>query len=230
MNQLKSICIEIMPCINLKIININIYIYVAIRHLDLGTIWTIRCKSSNLKKKLDIYHCKKMMVTHIRNFLYEHLTIEKTVERRIEGFCSGVSNRIGKREEGDEMRPPARFPARGTRLSIMSRTSYRQGLHLHSASRFRGWPPVRNGPPARVTSIPWLRLSSLAEITIPVSLVWKKKSDECHRYIVTLSWGDAERRAEAGVARPWWPRRVWEPSDLAIFLRRSNITSWEFTE
>lgn len=32
------------------------------------------------------------------------------------------------------MRPPARFPARGTRLSIMSRTSYRQGLHLHSAS------------------------------------------------------------------------------------------------
>lgn len=32
------------------------------------------------------------------------------------------------------MRPPVRFPARGTRLSIMSHTSYRQELHLRNAS------------------------------------------------------------------------------------------------
>ena len=39
----------------------------------------------------------------------------------------------------------------------------------------------------------------------------EKKSDKCHRYIVSLCRGvTLKRRAEAGVARRWWPRRVWE--------------------
>ncbi|XP_031774274.1 uncharacterized protein LOC105736311 [Apis florea] len=64
---------------------------------------------------------------------YEHPT---TKIRTTVRFRDSESNEQSdsKKEKGDEMRPPVRFPARGTRLSIMSHTSYRQELHLRNAS------------------------------------------------------------------------------------------------